>query len=147
MSDEQGGLEERSRIPLSFSVHPEEGCHSILAPQIRGYELLQKIGEGGMGSVWRAQENNTKRQVAVKVLKFAGSIHGPARARFRREIELAANLVHPHIVRLYDPGSDNGVIYYTMELIKGQHLDEYVRHHELSRHQITELMLSINSVI
>ena len=98
---------------------------------------MRQLGEGGMGVVWLAEQLATGRQVAVKFLR---SRHGPwsrrdelARARFRREIELAARLDHPHIARVFDGGETEGVPYCVMEFIDGMPITEYAHTHTLGR--------------
>ncbi len=91
-----------------------------------GYTLLQKIGAGGMGQVWKAEENYPRRIVALKLIKpqlFAHkSPEERARTvrRFRTEIETAAQLEHPNIVPLYHAGEEDGRLYYTMQYVEGR---------------------------
>ena len=85
------------------------------------YALDRQVGEGGMATVFLAQDLKHRRQVAIKVLRaeLAASI-GPE--RFLREIELAAQLQHPHIVPVYDSGETGGLLYYVMPYIEGESL-------------------------
>ncbi|MHC4213258.1 MAG: serine/threonine protein kinase [Planctomycetota bacterium] len=107
------------------------------------YEILGKIGSGGFGTVWRALQLSTQREVALKVLG-AGTFASPkARARFEREVELTARLVHPNIARIYDSGLHRGIYYYTMELFEGDNLDRYIKRYQLSDQQILELMSTV----
>jgi hypothetical protein len=112
-------------------------------PQIHGYTILDLVGEGGMGTVWRATQLELNRTVAIKLMlaQTIGSIR--ARKRFRREIELAACFEHEHIARVYDSGNRDGVYYYSMELVNGLPIDEYVRQAGLSRTQVLQLMLRV----
>lgn len=112
-------------------------------PQIEGYKIVDKLGEGGMGVVWRAIQLSTSRIVALKLLSPAVLGSDSARARFAREIELSARLEHPHIARIYDSGLRHGVYYYAMELVKGRSLDEYVKEHQPSQDAILQLMETI----
>src|SRR5690242_1213703 len=73
-------------------------------PQIEGYQIVGKLGEGGMGVVWRAKQLHPPRQVALKLLSPAYIGSEKARARLEREIELAARLEHSNIARVYDSG-------------------------------------------
>lgn len=81
---------------------------------VGGYALLEMIGSGGMGDVYRARQLSTKRVVAVKLMKFTAS-----RERFQREIEVAAKLKHDNIVTLYEAGEDNGQQFYSMAYVDG----------------------------
>ncbi|MGY4962151.1 tetratricopeptide repeat protein [Streptomyces sp. 900105245] len=91
------------------------------------YRLLDLIGRGGMGEVWRARDECLGRQVAVKRLKPLGPHHDPAlggvlRERFRREARVAAALSHRGVTVVHDFGEDGGVPYLVMELLRGRDL-------------------------
>ena len=101
-------------------------AESSSLPAIDGYEVLAKIGEGGMGTVWRARHHATQRLVALKLMKGAAIGSERARYRFEREVELAAKLDHPHIAGIYDAGLRSDLCYYAMELIDGLPLDQHV---------------------
>ncbi|MCP3902457.1 MAG: protein kinase [Planctomycetes bacterium] len=95
-------------------------------PAIDGYRILEEIGRGGMGVVYRAIQRSTKRVVAVKVM-LAGPFASPsARRRFEREIELAARLRHANIVRVLESGRAGRQPYYAMDFVSGVPLDEHV---------------------
>ncbi len=100
---------------------------ALVAPQLEGFEIIDRLGEGGMGAVWRAVQRSTRREVALKVIGAAGLGSHKARLRFEREIELSARLDHPGIARVYDGGLDRGVCFYAMELIDGVPLDQFAR--------------------
>jgi len=89
------------------------------------YEIENEIGHGGMATVYLARDVKHNRQVAVKVLRpdLAAAL-GPE--RFLREIEIAANLTHPHILPLHDSGEADGFLYYVMPYIKGDTLRERI---------------------
>jgi len=96
-----------------------------------------------MGTVWRAEQLSTRRQVALK-LALSHRIESPkAQALFQREVELTARLGHPNIARIYDSGLHQGMYYYAMELVDGMSLDRYVRSKALSRDQILALMRTV----
>jgi eukaryotic-like serine/threonine-protein kinase len=85
------------------------------------YTIVRELGRGGMATVYLAQDIRNSRQVAVKVLgpELANAI---GTERFVREIEIAARLVHPHIVPLFESGEADGLLYYVMPLIEGESL-------------------------
>jgi DNA-binding SARP family transcriptional activator/tRNA A-37 threonylcarbamoyl transferase component Bud32 len=85
------------------------------------YRLGPEIGSGGMATVYRARDIRHERDVAVKVMHPDLAAHTAA-DRFLREIKIAANLTHPHIVPVYDSGSDEGQLYFVMPLIRGESL-------------------------
>ncbi len=111
--------------------------------RIEGYEIVEKIAEAGQGLVWRALQQSTGRDVAIKVPRLGSVTSERARIRFEREIELAARLKHPNIARIYDSGVDRGQYYYIMDFVEGSNLDDYVRKHNLTHRQILELMQMI----
>ncbi|NJQ17968.1 serine/threonine-protein kinase, partial [Streptomyces bohaiensis] len=93
------------------------------------YELLEQIGRGGMGEVWRARDLALDRRVAVKCLKPLGNHHEEPvlkglRERFRREARVAAGLQHRGITVVHDFGEDDGVLFLVMELLEGRNLSE-----------------------
>ena len=88
------------------------------------YVVLDKIGEGGMGVVLKAQHRRMKRIVAVKVLPAKAMDSEDAVQRFFREVEAAAKLIHPNIVTAFDAGEHRGMHYLVMEFIDGRDLSE-----------------------
>jgi len=109
-------------------------------PQIEGYRITGKLSDaGGQGTVWRAVQLGTHREVALKLLRAGVFSSKQAQARFEREVELTASLEHPNIARVYESGLHHGVHYYAMELIDGLPLDEYVGARTLTQRQVLEL--------
>jgi Tol biopolymer transport system component len=90
------------------------------------YELLARIGEGGMGEVWRARDVRLDRSVAVKLLSPHLTSNPQLRQRFEREARAISALNHPHICTLYDVGEDDGKSYLVMELLEGETLADRV---------------------
>ncbi len=90
------------------------------------YELLEKIGEGGMGVVYKARQVNLNRLVAVKLLPFGQFSRDDAVQRFRVEAAAAASLQHPNIVAIHDVGEHEGQHYFSMDYIEGRTLAEVV---------------------
>ncbi len=88
---------------------------------IAHYRIVEKIGEGGMGVVYRALDERLDRSVAVKVLRDLGSDEG-LRDRFLREARVAAQLSHPHVCQVYEIGEDSGRPFLVMELLQGESL-------------------------
>jgi len=91
------------------------------------YEIVQPLGAGGMGEVYRARDTRLGRDVAVKVLPPSLSENPDARARFEREARVASSLNHPHICVLHDIGRSGEVDYLVMELVAGESLAERIR--------------------
>lgn len=99
------------------------------------YRLLDLIGRGGMGEVWRARDESLGRQVAVKCLKPMGPQHDEnftrvLRERFRREARVAAALQHRGVTVVHDFGESDGVLYLVMELLEGRNLSQLLEDNE-----------------
>ena len=90
------------------------------------YEILEKIGTGGMSDVYKAKDHKLNRFVAVKVLKQEFSENANFVSKFRIEAQAAAGLMHPNIVNVYDVGEENGIYYIVMELGDGITLKKYI---------------------
>jgi len=90
------------------------------------YEILEKIGTGGMSDVYKAKCHKLNRFVAVKVLKQEFSENANFVSKFRTEAQAAAGLMHPNIVNVYDVGEENGIYYIVMELVEGITLKKYI---------------------
>jgi serine/threonine protein kinase len=90
------------------------------------FRLVREIGRGGMGVVYEAVQLSLGRRVAVKVLPFAGALHGRQLQRFRTEAHAAAQLHHTNIVPVYAVGCERGVHFYAMQLIEGRPLDRVI---------------------
>ena len=90
------------------------------------YEILERIGMGGMSDVYKAKDHKLNRHVAVKVLKQEFSENTNFVSKFRVEAQAAASLMHPNIVNVYDVGEDNGIYYIVMELVEGITLKKYI---------------------
>ncbi|MBP3266015.1 MAG: Stk1 family PASTA domain-containing Ser/Thr kinase, partial [Clostridiales bacterium] len=90
------------------------------------YEILEKIGTGGMADVYKAVDNKLSRNVAVKVLKQEFSENENFVSKFRVEAQAAAGLMHPNVVNVYDVGEEQGIYYIVMELVEGITLKKYI---------------------
>jgi len=90
------------------------------------YEILEKIGTGGMSDVYKAKDHKLNRHVAVKILKQEFSENANFVSKFRVEAQAAAGLMHPNIVNVYDVGQEDGVYYIVMELVEGITLKKYI---------------------
>jgi serine/threonine protein kinase/tetratricopeptide (TPR) repeat protein len=117
-----GATEERATLPRHPLPEPGRELREGFARILGLYRLLQQIGEGGMGQVYRALDTRLGREVAVKVLPEAFA-HDPVRqARFEREARAVAALSHPNILAIHDYGTHDGVPYAVMELLEGETL-------------------------
>ena len=90
------------------------------------YEILEKIGVGGMATVYKAKDNILKRNVAIKVLRDEFTTDEEFIKRFNTEAQSAASLTHPNIVSIYDVGHEENLYFIVMELIKGKTLKQII---------------------
>jgi len=104
--------------PLSMSGSEQ----STLSPGARfgSYEILQRLGAGGMGEVYRAKDTRLDREVAIKTLSLDRCSHPESLSRFEQEARSASALNHPNIVTIYELGDENGTRYIAMELVDGE---------------------------
>jgi serine/threonine protein kinase/Tfp pilus assembly protein PilF len=107
------------------------------------YELLEEIGRGGQGVVYRAHQKSLNRSVALKVIGLGPWTTQAHLKRFRREAEAAASIEHPGIVPIYEVGEREGCCYFSMKFIKGGQLDEVVRRAPMSIQQAAELVAKV----
>jgi serine/threonine protein kinase len=113
--------------PMPDAAHAPAGEAELTLPFLIGqYQLVAKIGEGGMGTVYRALHMRLKKPMAVKVLRADRTSDCRAVARFQREMEAIGRLEHVHIVRATDAGEAGGVHFLVMELIDGINLSRLV---------------------
>ena len=109
------------------------------------YEIVSKIGTGGMADVYKAKDHKLNRFVAVKVLKPEFREDTTFIRKFKSEAQAAAVLTHPNIVNVFDVGDDNGVYYIVMELIEGITLKEYIsKKGKLSVKEATSIAIQVS---
>ncbi len=109
------------------------------------YEILAKIGTGGMADVYKAKDHKLNRFVAFKVLKPEFREDTTFIRKFKSEAQAAAGLTHPNIVNIYDVGDDEGVYYIVMELIEGITLKEYIsKKGKLSVKEATSIAIQVS---
>ena len=95
-------------------------------PNLSDYDLGEIIGRGGMGIVYRARQRSLAREVAVKVLPLSARNRHNAAERFEQEAQIAAQLHHTNIVPVFEVGSENATLYYSMQFIEGNSLDTVI---------------------
>ncbi|QOV20217.1 Stk1 family PASTA domain-containing Ser/Thr kinase [Blautia liquoris] len=109
------------------------------------YEVVNRIGGGGMADVYKANDNKLNRMVAVKVMKSEFQEDPTFISKFRKEAQSAAGLSHPNIVNVYDFGDENGLYYIVMELVEGITLKDYiVRKGKLSVKEATSIAIQVS---
>src|SRR6185503_20743850 len=134
----------------------EDVSNATTAPQIKkaprpaktlanfgDYELLDEIGRGGQGVVYRARQKSLNRTVALKVIGLGHWATESHLKRFRREAEAAASLEHPSIVPIYEVGECDGSCYFSMKFVEGGQLDQVVGREPMSPRSAVELIAKV----
>ncbi len=125
-------------LPLVAAVVATYGTHMIntvrreafKARQLGQYRLMERLGGGGMGVVYKAEHVLLKRPCAIKLIKAENEADASAIAHFEKEVKITARLTHWNTVEIYDYGhTDDGTFYYVMELLPGKSLEELIRDH------------------
>ena len=124
--------------------HGEKETPAARLPREFGdYELLEEIGRGGQGVVFRAWQKSLNRTVAVKIIEIGQLTTSAHLKRLRREAEAAAKLNHPGIVPIYEVGERDGTYYFSMRFVEGDALDEVVDRGSVSVRQAAELIAKV----
>jgi serine/threonine protein kinase len=129
--------------PITGDWPAPSGTATAEWPTVPGYEILEELGRGGMGVVYKARQVSLKRLVALKLIRDAALASPEERARFQIEAEAAARMQHPNIVAIYDIGNHAGRPYFAMELIEGGSLDKHLAGQSLPARQAAELVHSV----
>lgn len=109
------------------------------------YEIISRIGSGGMADVYKAKDHKLNRLVAVKVMKAEFSEDKAFILKFRKEAQAAAGLAHPNVVNVYDVGEDRGIYYIVMELVQGITLKDYItRKGKLTVREATSIAIQVS---
>ncbi len=123
----------------TFPIAAEPGLPAFIGR----YRILRRHGEGGMGTVYEAEQDHPRRTVALKVMR-AGAATVELLSRFRHEAEILARLQHPGIAQVYEAGiGDDGRPFFAMEFIRGMTMDEYARSRGLDPRARLELLARV----
>jgi serine/threonine protein kinase len=107
------------------------------------YEILEPLGAGGMGEVYRARDPRLDREVAVKVLRSEGAADPDRLRRFEREAKTVAALNHPHILTVFDVGTHDGTPYVVTELLEGETLRQVLKTRTPTQTQVLSFAVQI----
>mgnify|MGYP002622984806 FL=1 len=134
------------------TIAPREGADSgtwigQLPRQFGEYELLEELGRGGMGIVFKARQKSLGRIVALKMILRADVASDADLARFRSEAQAAARLEHPHIVPVYEVGECEGRPFYTMKLVEGTTLSQRLSKGPLPPREAGEILLAVAEAV
>lgn len=110
--------------PLAEVHCPMCGTAVRAKRQFNNYQIIEALGEGGMGTVYRARDTNLNRPVALKLLRREFSENEEHLAGFEREAKITASITHPHVVKVFSFGSAHGIYYIAMELVDKGSLDD-----------------------
>src|ERR1700674_3002728 len=110
--------------------------------QIGSYRIESQLGEGGMGTVYRALDTKLNRPVAIKVLSD-DLADAAARRRFQREAQMASSLNHPHILTVYDVGEYMGRQYLVTEFVDGGTLKDWAKAEKRTWRQVVDLLVGV----
>jgi serine/threonine protein kinase len=105
------------------------------------YKILEKVGAGGMGEVYLAEDTQLKRKIALKVLSTETADSPERLARFKREAEMVAALNHPNIVTIHSVEEDDGIHFLTMEWVEGKTLGQLMSTGTMSLDRVFELAI------
>ena len=116
------------------------GSSTIGNVTVPGYDILEELGRGGMGVVYKARHRRLQRMVALKMVLSGVHVGAVGLARFRAEAEAVARLSHPNIVQIYETGEHDGLPFFSLELVDGGSLDQRIRESPTSPRAAAQLI-------
>ena len=119
----------------------------MIGRKLGPYEVLAKLGEGGMGEVYRARDPRLNRDIALKILPAGATVDVERRERFQREAQAIAALNDPGIVTIYSVEDDDGTAFLTMELVEGRPLSELLARGALPLAQLLKIGIDVADAI
>jgi serine/threonine-protein kinase len=147
IADEVGRSQDGAGITISQPTRVSPSIISGLPRTFGDFELVEEIGRGGMGVVYKAWEKSLKRFVALKMVLRGEHASGADLARFRGEAQSAAGLTHPNIVPVYKVDSENGQAYFSMKYVEGQTLAERIKAGPLSPRDAARYLAAVSRAV
>ncbi|HWN65865.1 MAG TPA: protein kinase [Candidatus Binatus sp.] len=143
-ADDGGSVENVEADATAAARHSKKAARAAeMLGELGDYELLEEVGRGGQGVVFRARQKSLNRTVALKVISLGQWASKAHLKRFRLEAEAAARLEHPGIVPIHEVGERDGSCYFSMKFVEGGQLDEVVRRTPMSIRQAAELIAKV----
>ncbi len=133
--------------PTLIHAESSEGAMGSAPTQIGGYEILEELGRGGMGVVYKARQTSLKRLVALKMILHADQASSEERRRFQQESEALAQLKHENIVRVYEVGEIDEVPFFSLEYLEGGSLKSFLRGNPISGETAARLIETLARAI
>lgn len=115
----------------------------MLDKKIAHFEILEMLGQGGMGIVYKARDTRQDKVVALKVISGSGLPGDEIRRRFDREASVGLKLAHPNIVRIFEVGDDKGEFFISMEFIDGKTLRQLLRENPLESQRVIDIGITV----
>jgi serine/threonine protein kinase/tetratricopeptide (TPR) repeat protein len=137
------GVDDPSHVDKASRAATRNERLAKMLGELGDYELLEEVGRGGQGVVFRARQKSLNRTVALKVISLGQWASQAHLKRFRREAEAAASLDHPSIVPISEVGEREGSCYFSMKFVEGGQLDEVVRREPMSIRHAAELIAKV----
>src|SRR5262245_34475545 len=143
-ADEGGSAENVEANVTAATGDSEKAARSAqILGELGDYELLEVVGRGGQGVVYRAHQRSLNRTVALKMISLGSWATEAHLKRFRREAEAAARLEHPGIVPIHEVGERDGLCYFSMKFVEGGQLDQVIKREPMSIRQAAELISKV----
>ena len=115
----------------------------MIGERLGRYLILAEIGAGGMGVVYRAEDERLNRAVALNVLHSGSISNTKTRNRFRREARILSQLNHPHIATIFDFDTEEGIDFLVMEFVPGESLDQILKRGTLSEKEVVRIGIQL----